>query len=542
MKIKKLLSLALCCLMSLAAFSQTARQFTLVLSDRSATPIVPLSEKDGGIDVAMLTCYLPEMPSGRAIIDCPGGGYSHLAMSHEGHNWAQFFNAKGIAFFVLKYRMPNGDRNIPLGDAYEAFRLVRDSALVWGVNPNDLGIMGFSAGGHLASAVSTHAPFEARPNFSILFYPVISMDERQTHRGSVMGFLGEGRSDEALVREFSSNRAVRRHLTPPALVLTSNDDGTVPPVTNGIAYYSAMQMAGNDCSLYVYPTGGHGWGFRDNFAHHEQMISDLNYWLAHLKSPRADAIRVACIGNSITDGSGIYMGELNGYPAQLQRQLGDSYLVRNFGVGARTLLNKGDHPYMQEQAWRDALAFCPDVVVIKLVCSVLVPVNAHGHAQIFLQFQCAWNNVVCAIVEFSPEDVIFHSGGNRVVRRAERSSLADSRVVQGNFPVKFHRLSLSSSENTQMDGVRHPIVKARQSLSLVHRPEWPLGKVSDVQREALIARTIDSQFLEVSVSIGGGDKEPCFVRHGRTVKAVQHIWGRGVCVGASGAVKGAELH
>ncbi len=379
MKIKKLLSLALCCLMSLAAFSQTARQFTLVLSDRSATPIVPLSEKDGGIDVAMLTCYLPEMPSGRAIIDCPGGGYSHLAMSHEGHNWAQFFNAKGIAFFVLKYRMPNGDRNIPLGDAYEAFRLVRDSALVWGVNPNDLGIMGFSAGGHLASAVSTHAPFEARPNFSILFYPVISMDERQTHRGSVMGFLGEGRSDEALVREFSSNRAVRRHLTPPALVLTSNDDGTVPPVTNGIAYYSAMQMAGNDCSLYVYPTGGHGWGFRDNFAHHEQMISDLNYWLTHLKSPRADAIRVACIGNSITDGSGIYMGELNGYPAQLQRQLGDSYLVRNFGVGARTMLNKGDHPYMQEQAWRDALAFCPDVVVIKLGTNDSKPYNwQHG--------------------------------------------------------------------------------------------------------------------------------------------------------------------
>lgn len=279
---KHLLSiLAILCVLGVHA--QTARQFTLLLSDRQLTSITPHSNNDGGIGVAMLTCYLPEMPSGRAIIDCPGGGYSHLAMQHEGHDWASFFNAKGIAFFVLKYRMPNGDRNIPLGDAYEAFRLVRDSAEVWGISPTNVGIMGFSAGGHLASAVSTHAPEEARPNFSILFYPVISMDERVTHKGSVHGFLGDSRSDAVLVGEFSSDKAVRKGITPPALILTSNDDGTVPPVTNAIAYYSAMQQAGNSCTLHVYASGGHGWGFRENFRHHRQMVSDLNHWLSELK-------------------------------------------------------------------------------------------------------------------------------------------------------------------------------------------------------------------------------------------------------------------
>lgn len=275
--------LLLCALHASTSFAQTSRQFTLLLQDRTPSAITPQSEKDGGIDVAMLTCYLPDVPSGRAIVCCPGGGYSHLAMQHEGHNWAEFFTAKGIAFFVLKYRMPNGDRNIPLGDAYEAFRLVRDSAQVWGINPSDVGIMGFSAGGHLASAVSTHAPADARPDFSILFYPVISMDEKITHRGSVHGFLGEGRNDASLVEEFSSDRAVKSKITPPAIIFTSNDDGAVPPVTNAIAYYSAMQRAGNECTLHVYASGGHGWGFRENFRHHRQMVTDLIHWLAERK-------------------------------------------------------------------------------------------------------------------------------------------------------------------------------------------------------------------------------------------------------------------
>ena len=342
--------LMLCALSALA--QSTARKFVL---------------KNSADGQSELTCYLPQNPTGRAVVDCPGGGYSHLAMDHEGHQWAEYFNRQGIAFFVLKYRMPKGDRNIPLSDAYQAMRTVRDSAAVWHINKEDVGIMGFSAGGHLASSVSTHAEYDARPNFSILFYPVISMDERITHQGSCINFLGEERkTNPQLVKEWSNDKAVRRHLTPRAIILMSSDDEVVPPVTNGVAYYSAMRNEGNECTMHVYPTCGHGWGFSPGIPFHEQMLNDLTSWLNHFQGPKEDAVRVACIGNSITDGHGIGMAPVNGYPAVLQKKLGEGYLVKNFGVSARTMMNKGDLPYMNELAWRDAKAFNPNIVVIKL--------------------------------------------------------------------------------------------------------------------------------------------------------------------------------
>ena len=332
--------------------AQTARKLTV-----NITP-------DGK---ANMVCYLPEAPTGRAVVDLPGGGYSHLALQHEGHDWADWFNQQGIAFFVVTYRMPNGDRTIPLGDAQQAIRIVRDSAQGWGVNPLDVGIMGFSAGGHLASSVSTHSEYDCRPDFSILFYPVISMDERETHKGSCVGFLGEeGMKNPQLVKEWSNQNAVRSHLTPPAIILMANDDGAVPPVTNGVAYYTAMRRSGNSCAMHIYPSGGHGFGFRSSYKYHDQVLSDLQSWLLSLRSPKSDAIRVACIGNSITHGSGIDMMDEKGYPAQLQRLLGNGYLVKNYGVGARCMMSTSDHPYMNEQAWRDAKAFQPQVVVIKL--------------------------------------------------------------------------------------------------------------------------------------------------------------------------------
>ena len=342
--------LMLCALSALA--QSTARKFVL---------------KNSADGQSELTCYLPQNPTGRAVVDCPGGGYSHLAMDHEGHQWAEYFNRQGIAFFVLKYRMPKGDRNIPLSDAYQAMRTVRDSAAVWHINKEDVGIMGFSAGGHLASSVSTHAEYDARPNFSILFYPVISMDERITHQGSCINFLGEERkTNPQLVKEWSNDKAVRRHLTPRAIILMSSDDEVVPPVTNGVAYYSAMRNEGNECTMHVYPTCGHGWGFSPGIPFHEQMLNDLTSWLNHFQGPKENAVRVACIGNSITDGHGIGMAPVNGYPAVLQKKLGEGYLVKNFGVSARTMMNKGDLPYMNELAWRDAKAFNPNIVVIKL--------------------------------------------------------------------------------------------------------------------------------------------------------------------------------
>lgn len=361
--ILSLLTMALC----LSCTARTApSKMVSVTASAAATPtarhfVITFAEG------ARLTAYLPTQPSGRAIVDLPGGGYSHLAVDHEGHQWADWMNRQGIAFFVLEYRMPKGDRTIPLTDAYRAMTTVRDSATAWRVNPYDVGIMGFSAGGHLASAVSTHAPWAARPNFSILFYPVVSMDERVTHKGSCANFLGaEGMKDQRLIRQWSNDACVRRHLTPPACVILSTDDRVVPPVTNGVAYYSAMRRAGNNCALYAYPSGGHGYGIRKNFAFHEQMLGDLKAWLATIAAPREQALRVACIGNSITDGMGIDMSEVYGYPAVLQRLLGKNYNVKNFGVSARTLMNKGDLPYMKEQAWVDAQAFLPNIVVIKL--------------------------------------------------------------------------------------------------------------------------------------------------------------------------------
>ena len=353
--------------------AQTARKVTVNITDDGEANIVG---------------YLPTEPTGKAIVDCPGGGYSHLSMTNEGHDWAEYFNKQGIAFFVLTYRMPKGDRSIPVSDAQNAIRMVRDSAQAWRVNPHDVGIMGFSAGGHLASTVSTHSDFECRPDFSILFYPVISMDERETHKGSCVNFLGQkGQENPELVRAYSNQNAVLRHLTPPAIILTANDDRAVPPVTNAIAYYSAMRRNGNDCSLYVYPQGGHGFGFRSTFKYHDQMLNDLTTWLQSHPGPRPEAVRVACIGNSITDGFGIEMATQLGYPAQLQRLLGSEYNVKNFGVSSRTMLNKGDYPYMNELAWRDALAFQPDIVIVKLGTNDSKPENWQYGAELQADMQ-----------------------------------------------------------------------------------------------------------------------------------------------------------
>jgi Esterase/lipase len=360
MTMKKLMTLGLL-LLAMSVQAQTARKFTINLTADSA---------------ANMVCFLPETTNGKAIVGIPGGGYSVLSNSHEGYLASDWLNKQGIAYFVVNYRLPNGDRTIPMGDVQKGIRIVRDSASVWGINPNDVGIMGFSAGGHLASVVSNFSDYDVRPNFSILFYPVISMDEKVSHKWSCINFLGEeGHNDPALVKEWSTQNAVKRHITPPACIIMSGDDNLVPPMTNGLEYYKAMREAGNDCALFLYPSGGHGYGFGPWFAYHNEMLANLGKWLQQLKAPKKDAIRVACIGNSITDGHGIDLAPQRGYPAQLQRMLGNDYWVKNFGVSGRTMLNKGDLPYMNETAWKDALAFKPDIVVIKLGTNDSKPQN-----------------------------------------------------------------------------------------------------------------------------------------------------------------------
>ena len=357
---KKIVFYGLLLCFSMAIQAQT-RQFTINLTENGE---------------ANMVCFLADNPTGRAIVGVPGGGYSVLSNSHEGTQASVWLNKQGISYFVVNYRLPKGDRNLPIGDVEHGIRMVRDSAKVWHINPNDVGIMGFSAGGHLASVISTLSDFEVRPNFSILFYPVISMDVPKSHKWSCINFLGEeGHKDRNLINKYSTNNAVRRHLTPPAIIITASDDGLVNPITNGLEYYKAMHDAGNECAYYSYPTGNHGFGFGPWFKYHDQMLNDLGNWLKNRQAPKEGAIKVACIGNSITDGHGIDFAPANGYPAQLQKLLGNDYWVKNFGVSGRTMLNKGDQPYLNETVWKDAIAFKPDVVVIKLGTNDSKPQN-----------------------------------------------------------------------------------------------------------------------------------------------------------------------
>lgn len=213
---------------------------------------------------------------GRAVVCLPGGAYSHLAMEHEGYDWAPFFNEQGIALVVLKYRMPHGRPEVPVSDAREALRLVRQHAAEWGVDPARVGIMGSSAGGHLASTVATHSDSLSAPAFQILFYPVVTFDSRHTHAGSRANLIGRDPAPE-LVALYSNELQVTRR-TPPAIMLLSDDDRAVPS-PNSVNYYLALRANGVPASLHIYPGGGHGWGFRTDFRFHEQMLADLAAWL-----------------------------------------------------------------------------------------------------------------------------------------------------------------------------------------------------------------------------------------------------------------------
>lgn len=233
---------------------------------------------------ACMYVYFPKSAkdSMRAVVACPGGGYDHLATANEGTNWARFFTERGIVYFTLTYRMPNGDRTIPISDAESAIRMVRDSAAAWHINPHEVGIMGSSAGGHLASTIATHADSTSRPDFQILFYPVITMTNA-THKGSVVHLLGSDKDNDSIRREYSNELHVSKGTTPPAVILLASDDKGVPPLTNGVAYYSSLVRAGIPAALFCYPKGGHGFGYKTTFPYHDQMLQDLSSWLSEGK-------------------------------------------------------------------------------------------------------------------------------------------------------------------------------------------------------------------------------------------------------------------
>ena len=229
-------------------------------------------------DTAFVKVFLApaEKATGRAVVICPGGGYTHLAMDHEGYDWAPVLNHWGISVMVLKYRMPHGVKEIPFEDAEEAIRLVRRHAREWNIDPQQVGIMGSSAGGHLASTTATHATGDAKPDFQILFYPVITMDRSFTHMGSHNALLGTDASADMELK-YSNEKQVTAQ-TPPAFIVMSNDDHVVPPL-NGVSYYLACHSNKVPAVLHVYPTGDHGWGLRTSFAHHTEMLMELKSWL-----------------------------------------------------------------------------------------------------------------------------------------------------------------------------------------------------------------------------------------------------------------------
>ena len=226
---------------------------------------------------ATLTIYPAKKPNGQAIVACPGGGYAGIATTHEGHDMAAWFNTQGITYAVLHYRMPYGKHEIPLSDAHQAIRYMRKNAEKWGIE--QLGIMGSSAGGHLASTAATHFDAETRPDFQILFYPVVTMTD-YTHQGSKDNLLGKNPSEE-LVKLYSNELQVTEQ-TPPAFIMHSSNDDAVP-VLNSINYYLALCKHGVWSSMHLYPIGGHGWGYNESFPYKAQWKDELEKWLREIR-------------------------------------------------------------------------------------------------------------------------------------------------------------------------------------------------------------------------------------------------------------------
>ena len=234
-------------------------------------------DEDNQIYQPSIRVLLPnEKNTGRAVIICPGGAYYMLAYDHEGYAYADYFKHQGIALIVLKYRMPHGNHKVPMSDVCEAMRVVKSHASEWGINPNDIGIMGFSAGGHLASTFATHYPDDLKPAFQILIYPVISMDEAITHQGSRENLIGKN-PDPQLIEYYSNEKHISNDSPRAFIALSDNDYGVL--VENSLRYYMALHQHKVPVSLHIYPTGGHGWGYNESFRFKKAVHDELADWL-----------------------------------------------------------------------------------------------------------------------------------------------------------------------------------------------------------------------------------------------------------------------
>ena len=230
---------------------------------------------------ASLTVFRTEEENnnGKSVIIIPGGGYSYVAGSYEGADWAPFYRDLGFTVAVLRYNLPGGNPEIPLNDGKAALQYLRENAEDLQIDPKQVGVMGFSAGGHLASTIATHLTGDELPAFQVLYYPVISMEANYTHAGSRENLLGKNPSKD-LVNLYSNEKQVTSE-TPPAYICWASDDATVKP-TNSLKYRQALKNAGVPVTSKTFSSGGHGFGFKTTFAHHKLMLQDLTKWLERL--------------------------------------------------------------------------------------------------------------------------------------------------------------------------------------------------------------------------------------------------------------------
>ncbi len=294
---KKVLFVLGCCVAFNSVFAQTVYKLYATVPNSKPSPDKELSVttdnilRISNVSIPTLTMYVPTTTGEKkaAVIICPGGGYARLAASHEGSDVAKVFNEWGITAFVLKYRLPNDtimiDKSIgPLQDAQRAIQMVRENASKWNIDPNRIGIMGFSAGGHLAATASTHFANSVidnpnstslRPDFSILLYPVISFTDSLAHMGSRNNLISKDAS-AAKVIEYSNELQVNTQ-TPPAFLVHAADDKTVK-VLNSIRYYEALVKNNVLSELHVYPKGGHGFGM-NNKSTNDKWMERLKNWM-----------------------------------------------------------------------------------------------------------------------------------------------------------------------------------------------------------------------------------------------------------------------
>jgi len=278
--------LVLMLLLSIASFAQK-KVHTYYLWQEKPAPTsngITASEVDKGpyvenVTNPMLTVYLPEKPNGLAVLACPGGSYLQVWQGTEGHNLAEWYNDQGIVYAVLKYRLPNGHKEVPLDDVHRATEIMKSHQAEYGFTK--LGIQGCSAGGHLASTAATHYTSAAnRPDFQILFYPVISFDPAYTHMLSREDLIGKD-APQFDVDLYSNERQVTAD-TPPAFIMASSDDGLVP-VRNSVEYYNALVAHNVPVSMHLYPTGGHGWCGNEQFPYRKMWMEELKCWLEKIR-------------------------------------------------------------------------------------------------------------------------------------------------------------------------------------------------------------------------------------------------------------------